>query len=114
VKLRERNAYWAARRRAALDAGSRGAVIDLQLHCMTADFVRGAVLAAISYAIFAPLTSAAIRAWGTDARLSRAVVVTVAASVAVSAALKIFHGVNGARWLFLGGLVVGLAVMTIV
>jgi hypothetical protein len=40
--------------------------------------------------------------------------VTVAASVAVSAALKIFHGVSGARWLFVGGLVVGLGVMTII
>jgi hypothetical protein len=68
----------------------------------------------MSYALFAPLTSAAIRAWGTDARLSRAVVVTVAASIAVSAALKIFHGISGARWLFLSGLVVGLAVITIV
>jgi hypothetical protein len=113
VKLRERNAYWAARRRAALDAGSRGAVIDLQLLCMTADLLRGGVLAAISYALFAPLTTAAIARWSTDARISRAVVVTVAASVAVSAALKIFHGVSGARWLFLGGLVVGLAVMTV-
>jgi hypothetical protein len=27
--------------------------------------------------------------------------------------LKIFHGVSGARWLFLSGLVVGLAVMAI-
>ena len=113
VKLRERNAYWAARRRAALDAGARGAVIDLQLLCMTADLLRGGLLAAFSYALFAPLTTAAIARWSTDARISRAVVVTVAASVAVSAALKIFHGVSGARWLFLGGLVVGLAMMTV-
>src|SRR5256885_5725546 len=40
VKLRERNAYWAARRRAALDAGSRGAGIDLPLLCITAGFLR--------------------------------------------------------------------------
>jgi hypothetical protein len=37
--------------------------------------------------------------------------VTVAASVAASAAWKIFHGVGGARWFFLGGLAVGLAIM---
>jgi hypothetical protein len=39
--------------------------------------------------------------------------VTVAASVAASAAWKIFHGVSGARWFFLGGLTIGLAVMAL-
>src|SRR5947209_17647960 len=73
VKLRERNAYWAAQRRDGLDAGARGTVIELQLLCMTADFIRGAVLAAASYALFAPLTTAMLGAWSTDARLSRAV-----------------------------------------
>ena len=111
VKLRERNAVWAAQRRDALDAGARGAVIDLQLRCMTADFLRGGLLAGVSYAVFAPLTTLMIGAWSTDARISRAVVVTVAASVAASAAWKIFHGVGGARWFFLGGLAVGLAIM---
>jgi PTS system mannose-specific IIC component len=111
VKLRERNAVWAARRRGALDAGARGAVVDLQLLCMTADFFRGGLLAAISYAVFAPLTTLTLSAWGTDARLSRAVLVTVAASVAAGAAWKIFHGISGARWFFLGGLAVGLAIM---
>jgi PTS system mannose-specific IIC component len=111
VKLRERNAVWAAQRRDALDAGARGAVIDLQLLCMTADYFRGALLAALSYAVFAPLTTLMVNSWSTDARISRAVVVTVAASVAASAAWKIFHGVSGARWFFLGGLAVGLAIM---
>jgi mannose/fructose/N-acetylgalactosamine-specific phosphotransferase system component IIC len=111
VKLRERNAYWAAQRRAALDAGARGAVIDLQLLCMTADLLRGGLLAAISYALFAPLTSATLSQWSTDARISRAVLVTLAASVAASAAWKIFHSVSGARWFFLGGLLIGLALM---
>jgi PTS system mannose-specific IIC component len=111
VKLRERNALWAARRRGALDAGARGAVVDLQLLCMSADFLRGALLAALSYGVFAPLTRLMLGAWSFDARISRAVVVTVAASVAASAAWKIFHGVGGARWFFLGGLAVGLALM---
>jgi PTS system mannose-specific IIC component len=114
VKLRERNALWAAARRDALDAGARGAVIDLQLRGMTADFARGALLAALAYALFAPLTTAAIAAWDSDARISRAVVVTVAASVAASAAWKIFHGVSGARWFFIGGLAVGLAMLAFV
>lgn len=111
VKLREWNARWAAHRRDALDAGARGAVIDLQLLCMTADFIRGALLAALSYGVFASLTRLTLGMWSTDARISRAVVVTVAASVAASAAWKIFHSVSGARWFFLGGLAVGLAIM---
>ena len=113
VKLREKNAQWAAARQAPLDAGARGAVVELQLLCMTADYLRGAVLAAASYALFAPLTTLVLTAWKTDARLSRAVVVTIAASVAASAAWKIFHGVSGARWFFLGGLAIGLATMAL-
>ena len=113
VKLRERNAVWAAQRRAALDAGARGAVIDLQLRGMTGDFVRGAVLAASAYALFAPLTDVTIEAWDVDARISRAVVSTIAASVAASAAWKIFHGVAGARWLFIAGLIVGLVMLAL-
>jgi len=72
------------------------------------------VLAAASYAFFAPLTALMIQSWDTNARLSRAVVVTVTAAVAAGAAWKIFHGVSGARWFFLGGLLVGLAVMKFV
>jgi mannose/fructose/N-acetylgalactosamine-specific phosphotransferase system component IIC len=111
VKLREANAHWAAHRRAALDAGSRGAVIELQLLGMTADFVRGAVLTVVAYVVFAPISEAALALWKTDARLSRAVVVAVAASVAASGVWKIFHAVPLARWFFVGGLVIGLALL---
>jgi PTS system mannose-specific IIC component len=111
VKLREANAHWAAHRRAALDAGSRGAVIELQLLGMTADFARGAVLTVVAYVVFAPISEAALALWKTDARLSRAVVVAVAASVAASGVWKIFHAVPLARWFFVGGLAIGLALL---
>jgi hypothetical protein len=71
------------------------------------------VLAAASYAAFSPLTTAMINGWDTNERLSRAVVVTVTAAVAASAAWKIFHSVSGARWFFISGLVVGLVVMNL-
>ena len=58
VKLRRRNALWATARQSALDAGSRGAVVSLQLRGMTADFARGAVLTAIAYAALAPVATA--------------------------------------------------------
>ena len=111
VKLREANAHWASRRREALDAGARGTVIELQLLGMTADFVRGAVLTVVAYLVFAPLANAVLAVWNTDARLSRAFVVAVAASVAASGAWKIFHAVPLARWFFVGGLAVGLALL---
>jgi len=108
VKLRRLNAYWAARKREALEAGARGAVISLQLTGMTADLVRGAVLTAIAYALLAPLAAWCLARWTMDSQLSRAIVVAAAASVAGGAAWKLFHATTGARWFFVSGLAVGL------
>ena len=108
VKLRQMNAYWAARWREGLEAGSRGTVTTLQLTGMTADLARGVLLTGIAYAVLAPLADACIGVWSMDARLSRALVVTTAASVAGGAAWKLFHSTAGARWFFVGGLAVGL------
>ena len=108
VKLRQRNAVWAGQRRDALEAGSRGAVISLQLLGMTADLLRGAALTAVAYALLAPLADFCIRTWMMDARVSRAIAVATAASVAGGAAWKLFHSTAGARWFFVGGLVAGL------
>jgi len=113
VKLRQRNAKWAARSRNALDAGARGTVIGLQLRGMTADLVRGAILTAIAVAVFAPLNQASLAEWSIDARASRAIAVAVATSVAGGAAWKIFHGSLPARWLFVAGLAMGLIVMVL-
>ncbi len=114
VKLRQKNARWARAWREPIAAGARGSVIRLQLYGLTADLLRGALLTAVAFAIFAPVTEAAIRAWSGDARLSRAVVVGVAAMVASAATWKIFHSTPGARWLFLGGLALGLALLGVV
>jgi mannose/fructose/N-acetylgalactosamine-specific phosphotransferase system component IIC len=109
VKLRGQNARWARRRRDALAGGSRGAVVSLQLFGLTADLLRGALLTALAYAILAPTTRAAVGVWSADARLSRAVVVGVAITVAAGAAWKIFHSTLGVRWTFLAGVAVGVA-----
>ena len=108
VKLRQRNAVWAGHRRDALEAGARGSVVSLQLMGMTADFLRGALLSAIAYALLAPLSAACIALWSADARISRCVIVGLAASVAGAAAWKLFHSTSGARWFFVGGLAGGL------
>jgi hypothetical protein len=108
VKLRQRNAVWAGQKREALEAGARGSVVSLQLRGMTADFVRGAALTVVAYAILAPLAARCIALWSADARISRCVIVTLAASVAGGAAWKLFHSTAGARWFFVGGLAIGL------
>lgn len=108
VKLRQLNAYWAGRHRAGLEAGARGTVISLQLVGMTADLIRGALLSALAYSLFSPLTVFLVNRWVFDARLSRALVVATAASVAGGAAWKLFHSTVGARWFFIGGLGIGL------
>ena len=107
VKLRGLNARWARQRRDGLAAGSRDVVIGLQLLGLTADLLRAALFTALAYAVLAPTVRAAVGVWNVDARLSRAVVVGAAMTVAASAAWKIFHSTLGVRWTFLAGLAAG-------
>jgi len=113
VRLRQLNARWATRSRAALDAGARGAVIGLQLKGMTADLVRGFVLTVFAVATFAPLAEASLALWTVDARVSRAIAVGIATSVAAGAAWKLFHSTRVARWLFGAGVGAGIAIMAV-
>jgi PTS system mannose-specific IIC component len=109
VKLRGQNARWARQRRDALAAGSRDAVVGLQLLGLTADLLRAALFTVVAYVVLAPTFRAAIGVWGVDERVSRAVVVGAAMTVAAGAAWKIFHSTLGVRWTFLAGLAVGVA-----
>jgi len=109
VELRKLNARSAARRRDALEAGSRGAVIGLQLTGMTLDLLRGTVLTAIAMATFHPIVRAVVGAWTVERPLSRALTIGIAAAVALAATYKLFHGIAGTRWYFACGLAVGLA-----
>lgn len=111
VGLRRLNAMWARRLRPGLESGSRSTVIGLQLFGLTADLIRGGLLTLLSLLALRPAVHAAIAAWHSDPRISRAFVVGVCAAVAAGAAWKIFHTTHGARWFFLGGLAVGLAAL---
>ncbi|MEP6732444.1 MAG: PTS sugar transporter subunit IIC [bacterium] len=113
VKLRVWNAWLARRRRPALDAGSRGAVIGLQLAGLTADYVRAALLTTVAYALLFPVAQATLGVWTLSDTLSRAFVVSAAAAVAGAAAWTIFHSAPGARWYFAGGLIVGILVLLV-
>jgi hypothetical protein len=111
VKLREWVAWLARRKRPAIDAGSRGAVISLQLSGLTSDAVRAALLTAVAYALLYPVAVATLGVWSLSEPLSRGFVVGVAASVAGAAAWTIFHSARGARWYFAAGLMVGLLIL---
>jgi mannose/fructose/N-acetylgalactosamine-specific phosphotransferase system component IIC len=111
VRLRQFNAWLARRKRPALDAGSRGAVIGLQLAGLTSDFIRAALLTAVTYGLLFPVSLAVLGVWSFGDHTSRAVVMTLATAVAASAAWTIFHSARGARWYFAGGLAIGLLLL---
>jgi PTS system mannose-specific IIC component len=111
VQLRKLNAVLARRRHEAVASGSKRVVEGLQVFGLTADLVRGGALTAIILAAFTPVHRYVLGTWASDARVSRAVVVGIAASVAGAAVWKAVHAAPGARWLMLAGLAVGLALL---
>jgi len=113
VQVRKLNARLARQRHDAVASGSKRVVEGLQVFGLTADLARGGLLTAAMLAIALPAQTFALGAWSSDPRVSRAVVVAVAASVAVGAVWKVVHAAPGARWLLLGGLAVGLALLAL-
>ena len=111
VKLRVWNAWLARRKRGALEHGSRGAVVGLQLAGLTSDLVRAMILTAVAYGLIFPVARAMVALWSFDEHLSRAVTVGAASAVAAAAAWTIFHSARGARWYFAGGLLIGLMIL---
>jgi mannose/fructose/N-acetylgalactosamine-specific phosphotransferase system component IIC len=111
VKLRVWNAWLARRKRGALEHGSRGAVIGLQLAGLTSDLARAMILTAVAYGLIFPVARATVALWSFDEHLSRAVTVGAASAVAAAAAWTIFHSARGARWYFAGGLLIGLLIL---
>ena len=111
VKLRLWNAWLARRKRGALEHGSRGAVVGLQLAGLTSDLVRAMILTAVAYGLMFPVARAMVALWSFDEHLSRAVTVGAASAVAAAAAWTIFHSARGARFYFAGGLLVGLLIL---
>ncbi len=113
VWLRRLNASLAMRERAQLDKGSSESVTGLQLFGLTNDLIRGFLVTLVAMVVFSPLLNAIVRAWSTDARLSRGAVVAIVAAVSAGAIWKIFHGVGRARFLFVAGLAIGAVVLVV-
>jgi mannose/fructose/N-acetylgalactosamine-specific phosphotransferase system component IIC len=113
VSLRRVNGIVARRARPALERGSRGALTAVQFTGLGLDFLRGAALTSVALIVLGPVVRASVMTWGADVRISRAVVVALAAGVAGAAVWKLFHATPYARLLFLGGLAGGLALLAL-
>lgn len=111
VWLREWNARDARSMRVALDAGDPRAVNAVQLRGLAADLFRGFLVTFIALLVLYPLSHQILAVWHTDAALSRAVVTTVAATVALGAVWTISQRTARAGWLFILGLAVGTALV---
>ncbi len=111
VVLRRLNGQLARAQLDRLAAGSARTVVGLQLAGLGFDLLRGFGLTVVALGISLPLLHSAVDQWSVDGRLSRAVVVGLAATVAGAAVWKLFHAVPRARWLFAGGIAVGLAAL---
>jgi len=107
VQLRKWNGNWARVRLPALQRGSYRTVVGLQLYGMTADLLRGAVLALVALLLSRPLLAAVAARWGLGAVPSLAVVVSTVAIVAVAALWRRTSGDDVARRLFVAGLALG-------
>ena len=111
VLLRQLNGRLARNRIDQLAAGSARTVIGLQLTGLAADFARGFALTVCALLVLLPLQLQLLSHWHTNARVARAIVVAVAATVAGGAVWRLVHSVPRARWLFLGGLLLGFAAL---
>ena len=111
VRLRRINAFRATRLRHELDAGSAGAIVGLQIFGLTADFVRGGLVALAAMLAFRPMIPAVVSFWVPGAVYSQAIVVAIASVVAAGAVWKIFHSIPYAAGFFLTGLAVGITLL---
>jgi PTS system mannose-specific IIC component len=111
VVLRKAIGRQALRVRDETYAGSRTAVIGIQVRGLIFDLLRGMLVTFISLLVFIPLAHEIVAVWHTDAVHSRALVIAIAATIAAGAVWKIFHTTARAGWLFLAGLVGGFALL---
>ena len=111
VALRRLNGRWARGKRDAILAGEWSAVRNLMLGGIGADLLRGAAITCAAMIAMVPIMHATLGSWTIEPRLSRAVSVAVLAAVAAGACWKLFRSSPAARWLFVGGVAAGLALL---
>lgn len=113
VQHRQLIATFARPRLGQLAEGNRNTVVGLQVFGMTLDLIRAALLGAIFYVPGHWLAEHVNSRWSVAEDLSRAIVVTCVAAVAVASVWKDFHAISGTRRLFLISLAVGTALVVL-
>ncbi|MEO7522375.1 MAG: PTS sugar transporter subunit IIC [Gemmatimonas sp.] len=113
VRHRHLIASFARPRLNQLAEGHRRTVVGLQVFGMTLDLLRGVLVALVTFPLASWLASWCNANWAMPADVTRAVVVTIVAAVAVSAVWKDFHAITGTRRLFLLSLAVGTVLVVI-
>ena len=111
IQLRRLNARWAHGRAEEIAQGSSRAVIGLQLAGLTADLARGGAVAAVALVVGHPLLAVVARSWSVEARVSGAVVVAVAATVAIAALWTRATATPPPRWFQLAGRTIGAVLL---
>lgn len=113
VQHRKLIASFARPRLDQLAEGHRRTVVGLQVFGLSLDLLRGALVSLVAYVPGRWLAAWCNAHWSLPANVTRAVVVTIVAAVAVSAVWKDFHAITGTRRLFLLSLAVGTALVVI-
>jgi mannose/fructose/N-acetylgalactosamine-specific phosphotransferase system component IIC len=111
TQLRLLNARWARQRHDLVAEGNRRVIIGLQLYGLTADLVRGVALTLLGLLALPPAQRLVLSRWPLDAPSARIVVTAAAATVALGAIWIVFRGTTFARWLFVAGLALGVALV---
>lgn len=113
ITLRRMNARWAHMRAPELERGSGRTVVGLQVAGLTADFVRGCLVATGGLVVGMLVIPTVLAEWRGSEELARSGTVAVAISVAAAAGWKLFHTVQSGRLLFLSGLGAGLLLLLV-
>ena len=111
--LRRLNGVWAERALPAMEAGSRRAVMSLQLRGLTADLFRAAIVTAIALLVWTPINDYALAHWTVGRAAAHSILAAAAAAVAGGAVWRQSHGAAGSKWYLLAGAVLGVVLVIV-
>lgn len=107
IVLRRHNVKIMRKYRTHLDAGSLAAVNLVQLLGILLDAARAGIITFAALFVFIPLSGHITDLWSINAMSTRAVIVAITASVALSGLWKLFNNTRHTIWYLLSGLLIG-------
>ncbi|MDQ6828929.1 MAG: PTS sugar transporter subunit IIC [Gemmatimonadota bacterium] len=111
--LRKLNGSWHTASTPDLDAGSRDAVMGLQLRGLAADLLRGALVTVVALVAFDSLANIMLDRWSLGSTMTNVVIVVIAAGTASAAAWTLTHSTARTRWYAFSGVALGVAIMAL-